>query len=520
MSEQAAAKKAEADRLVSQSFFRSSPVFRSFQTESSIQSSFESLQQALTLYRDSEVRAVFPQESRKGEADALFNFHFSHRALGQHGEAIADLQQAIAIYQDIQAHDSTAKSVETLGLLYTDLQQYPQAIQYLTQACGLYRMTDPDQECNVLNHLGVTCLMADQIEEAAYHYQEAIKVAQGIGSLDRQLMPLRNLASIYSKQNDYLQARECGEQALTLARQLGDLREQFKSLYTLGELHYTHNQLALSVDCLQQALNVMRESGSDLSLEPVLLADLSKSYAGLGNYSEAINYLQQAIAIAQQTGNHQAQLDCSFFLADTYYAATQYPEAIALYQQLLNVAQTQGDLQMEAGLLISLGACYLQLNQLTLACECYQKARPMYESLGNLRGEANCWHNLGQCYAMLKQYNAVLNCIQQALNCYRKLDDRPLQIRCLGDIAATYFSLEQPQNAIAPLEQELTMVQQMGAQPAEIDVLTRLAMAYLGVGQSSRCLQLLQQAVDISRAMGDQEAEFKLQQLIATFRGL
>jgi len=59
MFDEAAAKKTEADSLVSQGFLSSSPVFRSFQSISSMQHSINSLQRALMLYREVDVRKAF-----------------------------------------------------------------------------------------------------------------------------------------------------------------------------------------------------------------------------------------------------------------------------------------------------------------------------------------------------------------------------------------------------------------------------------------------------------------------------
>src|SRR4028119_2367017 len=101
MSDNTAAKKTEADKLLSEGFLSSSPFLRPFQSTSSTPHSINSLQRALMLYREVDVRNEFPQESRKGEADALYNLHFSYQTLGQHQDAIAYIQEAIAIYQEI-----------------------------------------------------------------------------------------------------------------------------------------------------------------------------------------------------------------------------------------------------------------------------------------------------------------------------------------------------------------------------------------------------------------------------------
>lgn len=525
MFNEAMAKKTEADKLVSQGFFSSSPFFRSFQSTSSIQHSINSLQRALSLYQEIDVRSSFPQESRRGEADALHNLHFPYQRLGQHQEAISYLQQAISIYQEVQYQEGEAKSLEELGLIYSDLQQDQQAIECLNQAVDRYRIFDTSQECNILNTLGAICSRAGQLEAAVQSYKQALKVAQQLGAIDVQLMPLRNLASIYSQQGDYLQARTYCEQALILARQTRDPLQEAKTLHALGDLHCEHNQTQLGIDCLQQALVAFRRSdGEHLTifvsggehLSMLVLAALGKAYSSLEQYSQAIETFQQAIAIAQETGNHEAELNCSHQLAEVYLAAVQYSEAIAIYQRLLSFARMQGDGQLEGVMLLSLGKSYSGLNQAAQAYNYYQEALPILQSVGERRGEANCWYNLGIYYASLEQYSRVLETFQLALEIYRDLGDRAYQIRCLKDIAATYFSLEQPQNAIVPIQQELVLIREVGDQKAEIDALTRLGMACFCTEQFRHALQLLKQALEICQIMGYRDSVFMLRELIDT----
>ncbi|MEM8505453.1 MAG: tetratricopeptide repeat protein [Cyanobacteria bacterium P01_D01_bin.1] len=252
-------KKKRAEGLTSIGLLNSGPFLTSYQSADTIRRGISSLHQALLIYRERDIRRAFPEESRKGEADVIFNLHYSCLKLEQHTEVIAYLQQALSLYQTLQDKASEAKTLENISFIYSDLNQHSQAIRYMNQAVGLYRTTDATRECKALNNLGIACSKAELFKEAIWSYQQATELAQQLGNVEEQILPLTNLAVAYCSIQDYSQATYCYEQASLLAQRIGDFSRQAEILQILGVLHHYNNQTQLGDEYLQRA-KIARES--------------------------------------------------------------------------------------------------------------------------------------------------------------------------------------------------------------------------------------------------------------------
>lgn len=118
----------------------------------------ETWQQALEIYRSSQLRQAYPQESRISESSVLGNLGNAYVFLSQYQSAIECLQQALAILKEVEeppgeefvlmnsgvAHDTLIQPQRTfgflqqalpavlinLGIAYSALTQPQQAIDY------------------------------------------------------------------------------------------------------------------------------------------------------------------------------------------------------------------------------------------------------------------------------------------------------------------------------------------------------------------------------------------------------
>lgn len=269
-------KKKKAEGLTSTGLLNSGPFLTSYQSIDTVERGINDLHQALLIYRERDVRNAFPEESQKGKADVLFNLHYSCLKSEQYQDAITYLQQALSLYQAIQDKAAEAKTLESIGFIYSDIEQHNQAIKYSNQAIGLYRILDATQECRTLDNLGIICSKAERVEEAVWSFQQAIELAQQIGNLEEQIMPLTNLAAVYCSQKDYLRATDYYKQAGILAQQIGDCSRQAEILQILGTLHHYNNQTQLGNEYFQQAKKVALKS-RDTVIRPIP-GDDSKAY--------------------------------------------------------------------------------------------------------------------------------------------------------------------------------------------------------------------------------------------------
>ncbi|MFM7427734.1 MAG: tetratricopeptide repeat protein [Elainella sp.] len=159
------------------------------------QEASQTWQQALTIYRDPEVRREAPELSRNREVMTLMSLGGTYGALSQY-------QQALSVFQDVGDRNGEARALRGLGLAYSSLNQYQQAIDYYQQALPIYRdVGDRKGEARALENLGDTYVLLSQYQQAIDYYQQALPILQDGSDRVTEGQLLANIGRLYAVQN-------------------------------------------------------------------------------------------------------------------------------------------------------------------------------------------------------------------------------------------------------------------------------------------------------------------------------
>jgi tetratricopeptide (TPR) repeat protein len=139
-----------------------------------------------------------------------------------------------------------------------------------------------------------------------------------------------------------------------------------------------------------------------------------------------------------------------------------YPKAIDLYEQALTIAQEIVNRQAEATVLTNLGICHRNLGQTQEAIELYQQVLAIDREFGDREGEATALGNLGNCYYSMGDYPRAIELYQQALAIAREIGDRQGEATALGNLGNGYADLGQTQHAIDLCQQALAIARELG----------------------------------------------------------
>jgi DNA-binding SARP family transcriptional activator/predicted ATPase len=165
---------------------------------------------------------------------------------------------------------------------------------------GLRYATTPKERSLVLSDLGSALFFQDRLSEAVPPLREVVKLDQALQS-DNLGPSLTNLSVVLQHLGEYAEVLELQEQAIAFCRHKAMQDQLAISLsncaITLCELGY----LRRSLQPLQEALKLQRTmQGIDHNLATTLLA-LGQSYRDLCHLKDALEALQEALAIAEQS---------------------------------------------------------------------------------------------------------------------------------------------------------------------------------------------------------------------------
>jgi tetratricopeptide (TPR) repeat protein len=186
-------------------------------------------------------------------------------------------------------------------------------------------------------------------------------------------------------------------------------------------------------------------------------------------------------------------------LAGSYLTLGQTHLAIEYYEQALTIARETGDRNGEGTWLSGLGQCYIALGQTKRAITYFEQALTIARETGDPYREGACLSGLGQCYADLGQTKPAITYFEQALTIARETGDRNGEGIRLGGLGSRYAELGQTKRAITHFEQALTVARETGDRNGEGTWLGSLGNTYADLGQTKRAIEHYQQALTIAR---------------------
>jgi CHAT domain-containing protein/Tfp pilus assembly protein PilF len=308
----------------------------------------EKLQQDLARFRK--------EGDRAREGAVLACIGIVYRSMGQYTQALEYSQKSLAILREVgklpngdslrdsSASRSTARTWEgrtlfNIGLVYGQLGQYSQALEYSQQALAINReVGDRLWEGRTLNSLGIISDSLGQYAKALEFYQQALAIYKEIGNRSEEGRTLVNSGAVYWNLEQYTKALEFYQQALAIFTKIGDRDGEGATLNSIGLLYSDQGQYPKALEFYQQALAIQKEI-SDKGGEGATLNNIGAVYQDLRQYPKALEFYQQALAIIKETGNKDLEgtnLSNIGFLLE----AQKQPElAIVFYKQSVNVIE-------------------------------------------------------------------------------------------------------------------------------------------------------------------------------------
>lgn len=299
--------------------------------------------------------ATQTQDTRKAQANQLFQQGIEQYQKGQLGAAIKSWQQALLIYQQLQNRQGEEATLGNLGAIYLFLGNYNKAIEFL---------------------------------------QPFLAIAQNTGNRSSEAQALGNLGIAYKGSGKYTQSIESHQQALALMRELNNRQGEGQILGNLGNTYEALGDYEKAIASYQQSLEIARGINDHLG-EGTALGTLGAINSNLGKYGKAIEFYQQSLVIARTIGDTQGQANTFNNLGNTYHIQGNLTQAIEYYTQSLSLARAIGDRKLEGEVLLSLGMVYEDQRDFTKAIEHQQQSLRIAQAIGDRRVEALAFNNLG-----------------------------------------------------------------------------------------------------------------------------
>jgi CHAT domain-containing protein/tetratricopeptide (TPR) repeat protein len=355
---------------------------------------------------------------------------------------------------------------------------------------------------------GVELYQAGDIRSAIAQWETALNTYQNTKNRSAAALVLENLARPYQQIGQSDRAINYWNQAIALYRQLGNrqqvgrmLVEQAQAYSSLGQ-----HRRAIAILCNasgkektctpDSALQIARDV-KDSTLEAAASGSLGNAYRLRGDYTKAINYLEDSLTITNEIENSVYRVSALNGLGNAYVnkalvnyrradsagtrgdriraekfseQATNYDnKALGYFQESIKIARATNDLLGEMRGLLNLIPVYYQTNNSTSAAEAREQVRSLLAQLPDSRDKVYATIDLAtllQPAALFAETSSETQCLKPEL---------------------------QPE-ALELLEQAVATAQRLKDPRSESFALGRLGHAYECRSDYAKALDLTQQA--------------------------
>lgn len=346
-------------------------------------------------------------------------------------DAIASHSQALDLLKQTPVTEVEVDSLNGLGAVYVLQDEKKEEAEKVLRRAHLLSV-----QSDYTAGRALALLTLSEVQNT-YNHALALQTAQEAFALWQALDDQRGLASTYAQIGQYYMAQNMlpestqnYEQSLNLWCELNNPSGQAEALIHLGYIEHRKGEWSNAISFYMQAQSIVDERAEPERMGQIA-AGLASAFNETGSPENGLTHFKRALKYYRLAQNPGYVTYAISRLGLTHYLLGNYPEAITYLQQaraLLHNDSLQADCDE------FLGRAYLSIAKYELALQHLQSALAIYRQAVNPKEAARVQALLGQVAEQQGQPERARQYYQLALKRFTKLSDRVNQ-------AAVYFGL-------------------------------------------------------------------------------
>lgn len=293
----------------------------------------KNIEDARTCYEEA-LRIAQPKQ-RKATADALTGLGRIQQLQGTREEAKATLEQAAAIYREIDDPDGLGWCLHNLGTVKEWQRDFDGAREAVEQALHIFRaLDDPLRTATALRRLGSIAEREQKYPLAERYLHEALRIAYEFQDLQIINGILVTLGLVKDMQNEREPSIRYFQEALSAATKIGNIPGMCVAYTNLGWMAEAAEDYAQAEHYFQEA----RQGYETLNYQKhIHMMDgcLAFVYLKTGDIRQANDYLYSALAGAHSVGDAGTMLEALLGIASLHAGADQAARSAELLGMIL-----------------------------------------------------------------------------------------------------------------------------------------------------------------------------------------
>jgi tetratricopeptide (TPR) repeat protein len=237
------------------------------------------------------------------------------------------------------------------GYVLRERRSYQEAIALIEESIAIFRgLDDRFWEGRALGTLGTAYRSQQRFQQAIDCYEQSLRIRREVGDRLGEGQTLQAIGTTYRQHGRVDNAIDALRASLAIFQEIGDRRGESRTLGLLGNTYLEQQRPAEAAALLKRSLFISRETGARY-VEARTLTDLGQLFTGQRRYAEAVSSLEEALAIFRTIGDRYAEGQTLRNLAIVFEASGDRKSARVRWNSALAVL---GDLAPDDAAKISL----------------------------------------------------------------------------------------------------------------------------------------------------------------------
>ncbi len=227
---------------------------------------------------------------------------------------------------DLAVPDLRFAVLTLAAVIYSNRSRLDDAAAALDQMRALQaRMPNRDWQLLIVHHQGV-------LERKRGHFDQALAAFESAAELQRQrnerlwlAHELNSIGMLHGRTGRFSDAALVHNEALTLARREANQPEIARSLRLLGVLYRNLDDEERGTEYLREALTQIQQRNHREAI--ILTAELGISLMNMERFDEAAGYIEDAVRMAEESGNAPNKVNAYSRMADLQLVRGQWQDA-------------------------------------------------------------------------------------------------------------------------------------------------------------------------------------------------
>jgi tetratricopeptide (TPR) repeat protein len=393
--------------------------------------------------------------------------------------------------------------------------QNNQALHYYNKLLQHLRNNQEEvEEFKVLLKKGKVLELIGEWEECLKIYNKALAIAQE--QSDKLLLGRSNnaLGHLLLLQGAYKDARLYLELA---ARFFEDIRDQYgisKVYGDLGNLYFRQGEYEEAKSNFIRSIQLHRKlPESSATNQSQIVANLGLTFMNQGQYEEGIQWLEQELVYAEQTGNKQAMASLYTNLGIICFEKGDYDKAKQCYEKGLPLAEELGNKQLTSIAMGCLGSVYEKQGNYEKAMTNFQRDLELAEELGDRQGTAIALSLLGELYSVIGRFDEAVEKLHRTLSISESLGYQKGIAKAVNTLGDVYYFTGQYDKAVSSYQRAIEGARQINNKLVLGNSLYEIGLVFLAMNRLEDTREAYEEAQHLAEELGNPDLRFDIRSL-------